>query len=246
MPTPRHRFVSTALACAAVVAIAIGAAGVTAAGADSALCPPGTWSTDGTVAAGCTLAVPGTFVPTEGATSATLAPPGYFVDTFGAVAATPAPLGYYVDVVGAAAAIACPPGTTTLYVASASAADCVSTGPSYSVSGFSDPVDMGGVVNVVKAGATVPLKFEVFDGAAEVTDVAVVQSFSWVRVSCESGVPSDTIDEVTAGSTTLRYDATTGQFVQNWKTPKYLAGACITVTLTIVDGSSIAAEFQLR
>ena len=49
----------------------------------------------------------------------------------------------------------------------------------------------------------------------------------------------------TSGGTTLRYDATAGQFIQNWQTPKK-AGACYQVTMTSADGSDLHALFKLK
>jgi hypothetical protein len=56
---------------------------------------------------------------------------------------------------------------------------------------------------------------------------------------------ADDIDLVTTGGTSLRYDSTAGQFVQNWQTPKK-AGACYTVTMTTDDGSEISANFIMK
>jgi len=111
--------------------------------------------------------------------------------------------------------------------------------------GFYQPVDMGGILNTVKNGATVPLKFEVFEGATELTDPSVVESLTLTQVACTSGLPSDAIEITSTGGTSLRYDTTAGQFVYNWKTPK-MGGTCWDVTLTLVDGSSITAHFNLR
>ena len=55
----------------------------------------------------------------------------------------------------------------------------------WTLSGFYQPVDMGGVWNTVKGGSTVPLKFEVF-AANELTDVSVVDRFAVTRISCMS------------------------------------------------------------
>ncbi len=38
--------------------------------------------------------------------------------------------------------------------------------------GFYAPVDVNGVLNTVKGGSTVPLKFEVFAGSTELTDTS--------------------------------------------------------------------------
>jgi len=113
------------------------------------------------------------------------------------------------------------------------------------VLGFYHPVDMGGVLNTVKNGATVPLKFEVFEGATELTDTSVVESLTLTQVACTTGLPSDAIEITATGGTSLRYDTTAGQFVYNWQTPK-MGNTCWDVTLTVVDGSSITAHFKLR
>ncbi len=119
----------------------------------------------------------------------------------------------------------------------------------YRLAGFYQPVDMGSVLNTVKSGSTVPFKFEVFDGATELTDTAVVRSFTWTNISCAdagAAAPEDAIEQVTSGNTVLRYDSTSGQFVQNWRTPKSLAGSCVRVTMTTTDGSSLVAYFRMK
>ncbi len=116
---------------------------------------------------------------------------------------------------------------------------------SLAILGFYHPVDMGGVLNTVKNGATVPLKFEVFEGATELTDTSVVQSLSLTPVACTTELPPDAIEITATGGTSLRYDTTAGQFVYNWKTPN-MGNTCWDVTVTVVDGSSITAHFKLR
>ncbi|WP_404386355.1 PxKF domain-containing protein [Knoellia locipacati] len=115
----------------------------------------------------------------------------------------------------------------------------------WTLRGFYQPVDMAGVVNTVKNGSTVPLKFEVFAGATELTDPSIVDSFVVKQVTCGTSTITDDIELVTTGGTTLRYDATGGQFVQNWQTPK-TPGSCYMVTMTTDDGSKISANFKLK
>ena len=43
----------------------------------------------------------------------------------------------------------------------------------WTLNGFFQPVDMNGVLNTVKNGSTVPLKFEIFAGPTELTDTAI-------------------------------------------------------------------------
>jgi hypothetical protein len=115
----------------------------------------------------------------------------------------------------------------------------------WTILGFDSPVDMGEVWNTVNGGATVPLKFEVFDGNTELTDPEIVQSFSVFLVECSSDEPTDAIEFVTTGATSLRYDSASGHFIQNWKTPR-LRGACLMVTLMTTDGGALVARFQLK
>ena len=111
--------------------------------------------------------------------------------------------------------------------------------------GFYQPVDMGGVVNTVKNGSTVPLKFRVGDQGVQQTSTAIVKSFTQQKVGCTGG-SEDSIEELaSAGGTSLRYDTTGAQFIQNWKTPTG-AGTCYRVTLTTVDDSSLSALFKLK
>jgi hypothetical protein len=112
-------------------------------------------------------------------------------------------------------------------------------------SGFFQPVDMSGVVNTVKNGSTVPLKFRAFDRGIERTDTAVVASFRQLTVTCDAQATTDDIELTTTGGTSLRYDTTGTQFIQTWQTPKK-PGACYKAVVTFVDGSSLSALFKLK
>ncbi len=113
----------------------------------------------------------------------------------------------------------------------------------WTAKGFYAPVDMGGVWNTVKGGSTVPLKFELFAGT-ELTDISAIKSFTTAKVSCITGSAEvDAIELTTTGGTSLRYDSTGGQFIQNWKTPTTLG--CYSATMAAGDGSSITALFKI-
>jgi hypothetical protein len=114
----------------------------------------------------------------------------------------------------------------------------------WTLKGFYSPVDMGGVWNSVKGGSTVPLKFEVF-AASELTSTSVVKTFVQTQVTCATSTTVDEIEIVSTGGTILRYDATGGQFIQNWQTPKK-PGACYKVTLATQDGGALSANFLLK
>ncbi|WP_457972351.1 PxKF domain-containing protein [Arthrobacter sp. D1-17] len=114
----------------------------------------------------------------------------------------------------------------------------------WTTKGFYQPVDMNGVLNTVKNGSTVPVKFEAFAGTTELTDPSLMT----VKVSpivCTPNAPVDDIELTAAGSTSLRYDAIGGQFIYHWKTPA-AAGSCYRLTMAADDGSTIRADFKLK
>ncbi|MDP9397075.1 MAG: PxKF domain-containing protein [Actinomycetota bacterium] len=113
----------------------------------------------------------------------------------------------------------------------------------YTIKGFYQPVDMSGVVNTARPAAPVPLKFEVFRNATELTDPATVKSVTYSKVVVASTAGQDEIETFSSGATSLRYDTTAGQFVYNWKTP---AAGSYKLTLITQDGSMISAVFKLR
>jgi hypothetical protein len=116
----------------------------------------------------------------------------------------------------------------------------------WTIKGFYQPVDMNGVNNIVKAGSTVPLKFEVFKGSTELTDISVRDTVAQKKVTCDTGATVDEIEQyTTTGQTTLRYDTSSGQFIDNWKSPT-TKNVCYQVTMTFDDGSSVAALFRTK
>ena len=117
----------------------------------------------------------------------------------------------------------------------------------WTTKGFYQPVDMGDVLNTVKNGSTVPIKFELFSGTTELTSTSAVSSVLAKPVNCTAftGDPEDPIETVTTGGTVLRYDATGGQFIFNWQTPKKI-NTCYNLTMTATDGSTITAYFKLK
>ena len=118
----------------------------------------------------------------------------------------------------------------------------------WTLTGFYQPVSMtAGVWNTVKGGSTVPLKFNLYEtaGGTELTSTSDVLGFSAIRIGC-TAAPEDPVEVFqSTGGSSLRYDATSGQFVQNWQTPKG-AGLCYQVTMTARDLSTIVAVFKTK
>ena len=116
----------------------------------------------------------------------------------------------------------------------------------WTLDGFYRPVAMDkAVVNTVKAGSTVPLKFNVLKGGTPMTS-DIDAKFTTTKMVCDTGDAEDPLELVATGSTSLRYDAAGGQWVQNWATPSSGKGFCYRVTMKTADGSSIVADFKLK
>lgn len=132
-----------------------------------------------------------------------------------------------------------------------------SISPLYSGKGFFAPVDMpnpGIVWNSVRGGQTVPLKFEIFNAAGTIEQTSLdvfgsdpTKAFSAKQVTCDVNAANvDDIEVVSTGGTSLRYDSTGGQYIQNWKTPT-TANTCYKVWVATVDGTTVGpAYFKLK
>jgi hypothetical protein len=109
------------------------------------------------------------------------------------------------------------------------------------------PSCTGSIWNSAKGGSTVPLKFNVYAGTVEKTSNADIIGFTTSTVSC-SGTPTytDNVDFTTTGNTSLRYDGTAGQWIQNWKTPNVGQNTYYRVFVKFADASTLSAFFILK
>lgn len=114
--------------------------------------------------------------------------------------------------------------------------------------GFHRPVSPDPeVLNRVRRGSTVPLKFNVYedeDLTEEITDVETLEaSFGLSVIPC-NGEEAEVEEEgfATTGGTDLRYDEDGAQFVQNWQAPR--SAGCYEVTLESAGGS-LSARFNV-
>ena len=51
---------------------------------------------------------------------------------------------------------------------------------------------------------------------------------------------------MTAGNSSLTYDATTGQYSYTWKTDKGWANTCRQLVVTLADGTQYLANFKFK
>jgi predicted extracellular nuclease len=114
----------------------------------------------------------------------------------------------------------------------------------YGFTGFFSPVDNPPVVNTVRAGQAVPVKFAL-DG-----DLGLDVLFgapTAAAYTCASGDPMDEVEStVTSGDSGLTFDPSTGTYTYTWKTDKAWADQCRVFTLTLDDGAYRSANLQFR
>jgi len=134
------------------------------------------------------------------------------------------------------------------YTTNSITADCtvVASFDKYNFDGFFSPVDNPPVVNMAKAGQTIPIKWQITyangDGVSDPTSFFNKPSFS--VVTCDTSAPMDAIEVETAGTSGLQYLGN-GNWQYNWKTKSY-AGKCVQMILNLKDGTSYIANFSFK
>ncbi|MFL6254753.1 MAG: PxKF domain-containing protein [Pyrinomonadaceae bacterium] len=115
----------------------------------------------------------------------------------------------------------------------------------YGFTGFFSPVSNPPVLNEVKAGQNVPLKFSL-NGYKGLAIFAPGYPASQ-QVNCVDNVPINVLEETdTPGGSTLTYDAGSDRYQYNWKTEKSWAGTCRVLVIVLTDGSTHTANFKFK
>jgi hypothetical protein len=112
----------------------------------------------------------------------------------------------------------------------------------YNWNGFFQPIDNLPILNKAKAGSAIPVKFSLsgFQGLN-----IFLAGYPVSTVTTCGSTTTDTIETtVTAGSSSLSYDATSDQYNYVWKTDKSWAGTCRTLTVKLIDGTIHQANFN--
>jgi hypothetical protein len=142
------------------------------------------------------------------------------------------------------------PGTYTIRVqvtdnGGLTAIDTATVAIIYNFAGFFQPVDNLPVLNAVKAGSAIPVKFSLA-GNQGLTILAAGYPKSQ-QIACDSTAPSDDIEQtVTAGGSSLAYDATSDQYVYVWKTDTAWARSCRQLIVRLADGTDHRANFTFK
>jgi hypothetical protein len=113
----------------------------------------------------------------------------------------------------------------------------------YNWNGFFRPVDNLPTLNVAKAGSAIPVKFSL-SGNQGLSIFAAGYPLSQ-KIVCDTAAPADGIEEtVTAGGSSLNYDASADQYIYVWKTDKTWANSCRQLVVRLNDGTEHGANFK--
>jgi hypothetical protein len=114
----------------------------------------------------------------------------------------------------------------------------------FTFTGFFPPVDNPPVLNVANAGRAIPVKFGL--GGDRGLNIFASGSPSSQAIACDTFAPEGVVTEtVTAGGSSLSYDAVTNRYTYVWKTDKSWTG-CRELRLELIDGSVHTARFKLK
>lgn len=116
----------------------------------------------------------------------------------------------------------------------------------YDFMGFFSPVENPPVNNRVKAGQSIPVKFQLRCGESFISDVSAVMSIQSAILPACNGDGADAIPADDSGFSELRYDNVDDQFVFSWKTKKSWAKTCRKFILTLRDGTVHEAYFKFK
>jgi hypothetical protein len=115
---------------------------------------------------------------------------------------------------------------------------------SFAFTGFFDPVKNPPIINQMKAGQAVPLKFSL--GGDQGLGIFATGFPQSQRIQCDSLSLIDNVEQtMTSGSSSLSYDPTTGLYTYIWKTEKSWAGTCRQLTVRFIDGQTYTLNFKL-
>jgi hypothetical protein len=140
-----------------------------------------------------------------------------------------------------------PVGTTTVNCSATDAHENTANGSftmtvTYAFTGFFQPIDNLPTLNKAKAGSSIPVKFSL--GGNQGLNVFNAGFPTSKTTPCGTTAAEDVIEvTVTAGGSSLSYDATSNQYIYVWKTEKAWSG-CRTLTVKFADGTVKQADIH--
>jgi hypothetical protein len=115
----------------------------------------------------------------------------------------------------------------------------------FNFTGFLSPISNPPTVNVVNAGRAVPVKFSL-SGNKGLNIFASGFPVSGEITCDENASPSEVSETLTAGNSSLVYDAATDVYSYIWKTDSSWAGTCRQLVVRLSDGTTHIANFKFR
>jgi hypothetical protein len=115
----------------------------------------------------------------------------------------------------------------------------------YSFTGFFQPVDNLPTLNITSAGSGIPVKFSL--GGDQGLGIFAAGYPASSPIQCDASQPGAVIEEtVSAGNSSLSYDAATDQYNYVWKTQRAWKGTCRMLVVRFSDNSQSFAKFRFR
>lgn len=115
----------------------------------------------------------------------------------------------------------------------------------YNFEGFFAPVGNLPTFNQVNAGRAIPVKFSL-DGNKGLGIFAADHPASQ-QINCNSSAPvSELVETLSAGGSSLSYDASSDRYNYVWKTESAWAGTCRQLVVKLNDGSTHTALFKFK
>lgn len=114
----------------------------------------------------------------------------------------------------------------------------------YNFTGFFSPVANVPTINQVNAGRAVPVKFSLAGNQG--LGIMAAGSPTSAQVSCSTSAVIDVEGTVTAGGSSLSYDASSDRYNYVWKTEGSWAGQCRVLNVTLIDGTTHTAYFKFK
>ena len=117
----------------------------------------------------------------------------------------------------------------------------------YAFVGFFQPVENMPVLNTGKAGRTIPVKWQLKNASGGfVSSLAAVVNnpLQYRQIHCDTSAPQDPLPADTSGSSGLRYDAGSGQYIFTWQTSGSFANKCYELLLDLDDGTQHVTRYK--
>ena len=115
----------------------------------------------------------------------------------------------------------------------------------YNFNGFFSPISNPPVLNEVKAGQNIPIKFSLSGNKG--LGIFFPGYPASQQINCADNAPINVLQEIdTPGNSTLQYNASSDTYQYNWKTEKSWAGTCRVLVVKLADGTEHVAYFKFK